>query len=175
MVVIAHPRHLLTSQYFMRKSTDQRSKARNIETTQKNDKNEDASIPLFSVEDLDSSKQPAAGRIVAALMHVRVMKRHCFVPHLRQALSLFQNKPYNCFLYLKICNLLLNQSGKPRLKSYVNIGVGTHKFRSAVLVSGVPFRNQRWKNLNMFCRVNQVDRAQNCRPVYQNFGVPSPK
>lgn len=30
--------------------------ARNIEITQKNDKNEDASIPLFSVEDLDSSK-----------------------------------------------------------------------------------------------------------------------
>ena len=100
------------------------------------------------------------------------------IPHLRQALLLFQNKQHNCFLYLKICNLLFDQPGKPRLKSYANrchISVGTHKFRSAVLVSGVPFRNQRWRNLNMFCRVNQADRAQNCRHVYQNFGVPCPK
>ena len=104
-------------------------------------------------------------------MHVKVTKRHCSIPHLRQALLLFQNKQHNCFLYLKICNLLFDQPGKPRLKSYVNrchIRVGTHKFRSAVLVSGVPFRNQRQRNLNMFCRVNQVNRAQNCRPVYQN-------
>ena len=58
-----------------------------------------------------------------------------------------------------------------------HISAGTHKFKSAVLVSGVPFQKieEHWRNSNIFCRVNQAGRAQNYWPVCQNFGVPCPK
>ena len=42
----------------------------------------------------------------------------------------------------------LVQFDNSRLKSYVNrchISAGTHKFKSAVLVSGVPFQKSTWK------------------------------
>ena len=103
----------------------------------------------------------------------------CFVSDVRHAFSLFQtSKPYICFLYSRICHFLFKQPAKTCLKSYVNrchISAGTHKFKSAVLVLGVPFRNQHRKNLNMFCRVNQAGRAQNYWPACQNFRVPCPK
>ena len=41
---------------------------------EKSDKNGDAFIPLLSVEDFDSSKQPATGCTFVALMHVKVMQ-----------------------------------------------------------------------------------------------------
>ena len=44
------------------------------QTTQKSDKNEDLTLPLLNVKDLDSSKQIAESKIVAALMNVRLMQ-----------------------------------------------------------------------------------------------------
>ena len=55
-------------------------------------KNGDASIPLERVKGLASSKLLAAGRILAVLMHVIVVKvRTLYRSHLRQAFSLFKN------------------------------------------------------------------------------------
>ena len=66
-----------------------------------------------------------------------------------------------------------------RLKSCVNrchMSAGTHKFKCAVLVSGLPFQKSTLKkSTNIFCRVNQADRAQTYWPTYQNLGVPCPK
>ena len=69
-------------------------------------------------------------------------------------------------------------SPEARLKSYVNrchMSAGTHKFKCAVLVSGVPFQKSTLKNTNIFCRVNQADRAQKYWPASQNLGVSCPK
>ena len=65
-----------------------------------------------------------------------------------------------------------------RLKSHLNrchISAGAHKFKSAVLVSGVPFQKSTLKKLEHILSCKSAGRAQNYWPACQNFGVPCPK
>ena len=59
------------------------------------------------------------------------------------------NEPYDRFLHSRICESAPDRP-EARLKSHVNrchISAGTHKIKSAVLVSGVPFQKSTLKKL----------------------------
>ena len=120
---------------------------------QRTQNNGDASIPLFRREGFRQLKIAYSRPYCRPFNTCKswCKERPCFVSDLQQAFSLFQNnKPYDCFLYSKICHFPFKQPAKARVKPYANrchASAETHKFNSAVLASGVPFRKSASKIL----------------------------
>ena len=146
---------------------------------QKSDKNGDAFILLLSVEDFDSSKQPAAGCRFVALMHVKVMQgTTLFRPSFETGVFVFfktirHEIAFSCTRESAVFFLIT----KARLRLYVNrchISTDTHKFKSAVQKSSGPFPKVSVRVPKIWSAVkNQERRVLYYWLLCQNLGVPN--